>query len=78
MSVHPGFGGQKFIDNTLIKMNKIVKLVKNQNILVSVDGGVCLETISNIYKTGIDITVVGSALLNSNNIKNNYKKLLNV
>tara|TARA_B100000029_G_scaffold504091_1_gene582334 strand:- start:161 stop:604 length:444 start_codon:yes stop_codon:yes gene_type:complete len=78
MSVHPGFGGQKFIESTLIKMNKIVKLVKNQNILVSVDGGVGLDTISNIYKTGVDITVVGSALLNSNNIKNNYKNLLNV
>tara|TARA_B100000945_G_C20286234_1_gene551142 strand:+ start:185 stop:826 length:642 start_codon:yes stop_codon:yes gene_type:complete len=78
MSVYPGFGGQKFINDTLIKMNKIVKLVKNQNILVSVDGGVGLDTISNIYKTGIDITVVGSALLNSNNIKENYKNLLNV
>ena len=77
MSVNPGFGGQNFLNHTLLKMKKIVKIVGGNNILVAVDGGVGMENIGKIYDTGIDITIVGSALFNSKNIPNRYKTLLN-
>ena len=77
MSVFPGFGGQKFIYNTLDKMKKIKKLIYNRDILVGVDGGVNLKTIDQVYDTGIDITIVGSGLYGANNINQRYNQLMN-
>ena len=66
MSVSPGFGGQGFIEESLFKMKKIHQLCIKHNcrnkIKLGVDGGVNLETIDKVYSTGIDITIVGSAL----------------
>ena len=76
MSVFPGRGGQKFIPDTLKKMENIVKIRKNRAITIGVDGGVNLNTISDIYKTGIDITIIGSDLFNTDNISTRYKDLL--
>ena len=45
---------------------------------IFVDGGVNLKTIDEVYNTGIDITIVGSALYGSNNIEQQYNDLLNV
>ena len=78
MSVFPGFGGQSFIKETLKKMESLVKMVENKNILIGVDGGVNLKTINDVYNTGIDITIVGSALYGASNIKERYNDLLNV
>jgi len=77
MSVFPGFGGQKFIASTLNKMRKLVRLTKDSDITIAVDGGVNLSTINDIYNTGIDITIVGSALYGADNINSRYTKLLN-
>ena len=77
MSVFPGFGGQSFIDSTLKKMSSLVKLTKDFNILIAVDGGVNLKTIDKIYNTGIDITIIGSALYGAENIEKRYYQLLN-
>jgi len=77
MSVEPGFGGQSFIENTLIKMKNIVNMSKNRDILVGVDGGVNLKTIDRVYETGVDITIVGSGLYKAENIKETYLKLIN-
>ena len=77
MSVHPGKGGQSFISHTLKKMNNVVEMTKNLNITIAVDGGVNVNTINQIYSTGIDIVIVGSGLFNANNIYKRYKKLLN-
>ena len=77
MSVYPGFGGQSFILSTIKKMEKIVHLVKGSNILIGVDGGVNLTTIKQVYDTGVDITIVGSALYGAKNIKERYHQLLN-
>jgi len=76
MSIFPGKGGQPFIYETLKKMEDIVKMREDHNIIIGVDGGVNLETIAKIYETGIDVSIVGSALFGSNNIKKTYKDLM--
>ena len=76
MSVHPGFGGQSFITSMLKKMENIVKITKDLDITIGVDGGVNLSTINEVYSTGIDITVVGSALYGAENIERRYKALV--
>ena len=81
MSVSPGFGGQGFIKETLLKMESINKMcIKNNcrnKIKLGVDGGVNLNTIKKIYETGIDITIVGSALYGAENVENRFKQLMN-
>jgi len=76
MSVNPGFGGQSFIKNTLIKMKQLAELQSKYNYLIGVDGGVNLNTIDAVYDTGIDITIVGSGLYKANDIKSRYDKLI--
>ena len=78
MSVEPGFGGQSFIENTLQKMESIVEMRGDREILIGVDGGVNIGTINSVYKTGIDIVVVGSGLYKATDIKERYEQLLNV
>ena len=78
MSVEPGFGGQSFIESTLQKMKSIVDMRKGRNILIGVDGGVNIKTINSVYKTGIDIVIVGSGLYKAANIEERYEQLLNV
>ena len=77
MSVFPGFGGQKFIDSTLESMNYLSDKAKKNNITIGVDGGVNLSTIDKVYNTGIDITIVGSALYGANDIEQRYLDLIN-
>jgi len=76
MSVFPGFGGQTFIYDTLEAMTSLTKLTKNKDILIGVDGGVNIKTIDDVYKTGVDITIVGSGLYGAQNIAKRYQQLL--
>ena len=80
MSVSPGFGGQGFIEESLIKMKKIHQLCIKHNcrnkIKLGVDGGVNLESIDRVYSTGIDITIVGSALYGAKDVKNRFLELM--
>ena len=77
MSVFPGRGGQLFIPKILMKMENIVKMREDRNIVIGVDGGVNLDTISQVYKTGIDVTIVGSGLFKSDDIIQRFQDLLN-
>tara|TARA_Y100000768_G_scaffold239752_1_gene181581 strand:+ start:3709 stop:4356 length:648 start_codon:yes stop_codon:yes gene_type:complete len=77
MSVEPGFGGQSFIESTLLKMKNIVEMVNGRDILIGVDGGVNIKTIDRVYETGVDVTIVGSGLYKSENISKTYKHLIN-
>lgn len=70
MSVEPGFGGQKFIPNSLEKAKNIRKL--NKNIIIEIDGGINNTNIEEIKKY-VDIAVVGSYITNSND----YNKAIN-
>ena len=78
MSVFPGFGGQKFIDETLDKMSYAVSLKNKYDIIVGVDGGVNLDTIKRVYETGIDVSIIGSALYGAPDIPKRYKELVSV
>ena len=81
MSVSPGFGGQGFIEETLLKMKQIHEMCINYNrrkdITIGVDGGVNLTTIDKVYSTGVDVTVVGSGLYKADNIKTRFMELTN-
>lgn len=62
MSVNPGFGGQKFIENTISKAQKLRKLIdeSGSKALIEVDGGVNKETAPRLVKAGVDVLVSGS------------------
>lgn len=62
MSVNPGFGGQKFIGNTLNKVKRLRQLIDEagSKALIEVDGGVQAETASLLVKAGADVLVSGS------------------
>lgn len=62
MSVNPGFGGQKFIPNTINKLQKLRELIsKSSNKpLIEIDGGVNAETAPILAKAGADVVVAGS------------------
>ena len=70
MSVEPGFGGQKFIENTIERIKAIRN--KRNNIIIEVDGGINNETITKINKI-TDIAVAGSYITNNND----YQKAIN-
>lgn len=69
MSVNPGFGGQKFIENAVQKVEKLKKIISERgcNTLIEVDGGVNLETGAQLVKAGADALVAGSFVFNSEN-----------
>ena len=76
MSVYPGFGGQKFIPDTLDTMKYLKDVTKNHNIILGVDGGVNTSTIDDVYDTDVDITIVGSGLYGADDIKARYQQLI--
>ena len=78
MSVFPGKGGQIFINDTLEKMKNIVSMREKREIAIGVDGGVNIKNIKTVYKTGIDITVVGSGLFQAKDVSKRYTELLDV
>ena len=77
MSVFPGKGGQDFIPETLNKMKNLVYMRENRKIIIGVDGGVNMNTISTVFATKIDVAIVGSGLFKSQDIIQRYQELLN-
>lgn len=67
MSVNPGFGGQKFIENTISKIARLHRLIseKGSKALIEVDGGVQAETAPRLVKAGVDVLVSGSYVFKS-------------
>ena len=62
MSVNPGFGGQKFIENTIAKVDRLRQLIAStgSHALIEVDGGVQEETAPRLVAAGVDVLVSGS------------------
>lgn len=62
MSVNPGFGGQKFIENTIDKVKRLRQMIneKGCKTLIEVDGGVQGETAPRLVEAGVDVLVSGS------------------
>lgn len=69
MSVNPGFGGQKFIENCYSKVGQLRQLCnhKNPQCLIEVDGGVNLHNAPLLYAAGADVLVAGNAVFASEN-----------
>ncbi len=62
MSVHPGFGGQKFIENSLTKIKQVKKLIENidKEIFLEVDGGINNNNAGKVVENGANVLVAGS------------------
>ena len=68
MSVHPGFGGQKFIPSSLEKVRwlKEKREEKGLSYKIEIDGGVNKNNIAEIAENGVDVIVAGTAVFNGN------------
>ena len=62
MSVEPGKSGQVFIEDTWSKIKDTRALIENRDIILEVDGGINLDNIDKIKKSGVDFAVMGSAI----------------
>lgn len=69
MSVNPGYGGQKFIENTYNKIKQLKNLIieKGSNALIEIDGGVTLNNTPMLLKAGADVLVAGNTVFSSDN-----------
>ncbi len=73
MSVYPGFGGQKFIDNSLDKIRAIRSMadeLRCEDLLIEVDGGIGADNIVSVLEVGANVFVAGSAVFNGDITKN--------
>ncbi|MDE7263098.1 MAG: ribulose-phosphate 3-epimerase [Anaeroplasmataceae bacterium] len=79
MSVEPGFGGQKFIEASLAKIKQLKewKEDKGYSYLISIDGGITDQTISQVFSY-LDLAVVGSYITSAKNPIENIKRLKHI
>ena len=79
MSVHPGFGGQKFIEDVVQKIRDLDKIRKEKklNFKIEIDGGINFETSKIAVDAGVDILVSGTTVFKENNgdLEKNIKTL---
>ena len=62
MTIEPGFGGQRFMDETLPKIRRVREAIGDRDIWLQVDGGVTDDTIGRAAEAGADVFVAGSAV----------------
>ncbi len=69
MSVNPGFGGQKFIENTYKKVAQLKQMIKDKGCqtLIEIDGGVDLNNYKKLLAAGADVLVAGNTVFSSPN-----------
>lgn len=74
MSVHPGFGGQKFIEDSLDKVRYLqdMRIKNGYKYMIEIDGGITIENVNSALEAGVDIVVAGSAVF-KNDIRKNIK-----
>lgn len=72
MSVHPGFGGQKFIESSLDKVRVVRKYIDDAglNVDVEIDGGINLDNVEDAIKAGVNVVVAGSAVFKNDSAEN--------
>ncbi len=80
MSVNPGFGGQKFIENSLDKVRELRELIEHtgSQALIEVDGGVNMSTGEKLIEAGADILVAGNAIFSSENPIETIRQMKNL
>jgi ribulose-phosphate 3-epimerase len=62
MSVNPGFGGQKFIETTISKVERLAKMRGDRAFLIEIDGGIKTSNLAQCFRAGVDVFVAGSAV----------------
>ena len=72
MSVNPGFGGQKFIPESLDKIREVRAMLNEKNLEtdIQVDGGVTLSNVAEIIQAGANVLVAGSAVFKGDKVEN--------
>jgi len=78
MSVRPGFGGQHFMEESLDRIAAVRKTVeeKGLNTIISVDGGICNETIDRVVEAGANLLVAGSAVFSNDDHAKAIRELI--
>ena len=82
MSVNPGFGGQKFIPESLDKVKEIRRLLDEKGLKtdIEIDGGINIDNLPSVLEAGANIIVAGSAIFNGDaaaNVKK-FKEIMNI
>lgn len=77
MSVNPGFGGQKFIEQTYKKVKELKSMIKeiNSKCLIEVDGGVALNNYKQLVEAGVDVLVTGNTVFSAEDPVNMISEL---
>jgi len=77
MSVNPGFGGQKFIPNTLKKINTLRRMIDERGLAtkIEIDGGITLQNAPDIMKAGAHVLVAGNTVFKSKDPKDTIAQL---
>lgn len=80
MSVNPGFGGQKFIENTYQKVRQLKELIRKRGskALIEIDGGVNLTNAKPLMEAGADVLVAGNFVFSANDPKSIISQLKNL
>ena len=78
MSVNPGFGGQAFIPNSIHKIKQLdtIRAERRLNFRIEVDGGIAVDTITDVVRAGAEILVAGNAVFGHGDPRSNAQKLL--
>lgn len=71
MSVNPGFGGQKFVSNSLNKVRELKEIIvkNNYTCLIEIDGGIGPANIKEVSEAGVDMFVCGASVFKSDDVK---------
>ena len=79
MSVNPGFGGQKFIPQSVSKVRRLRQMIieKQLNVRIEIDGGIDKLNIEKVVEAGAEIIVAGSAIFGTGNAEAAVKELRN-
>jgi ribulose-phosphate 3-epimerase len=79
MSVNPGFGGQKFIENTFVKIKRLKDMIlsSGSSAKVEIDGGVGLNNARPLFNAGADVLVAGNTVFSSSDPLNTITELKN-
>lgn len=80
MSVNPGFGGQKFIYQTLPKVRKLTEMIETKNLstIIEIDGGVGLQNAEELLKAGARVLVAGSSVFKSENPQDTISRMKSI
>ncbi len=80
MSVNPGYGGQKFIENTYLKISELKQLIvqKKSQALIEIDGGVDLKNAGKLIQLGADVLVAGNTVFSSSDPEKTIEQLKNI